>query len=184
MASAFSHAIVAVTLGTAWKADRLPLRFWFLGAACSAAPDLDALGYWIGIPYEHMLGHRGITHSFVFAALLSCIVVAVAFKESDRPVSRVSLLTYFFLVTALHGVLDAMTDGGLGVAFFSPFDNTRYFFPFRPLVVPPLEPESFFTTRGIRVLMSELKWVWFPCTFVFAVLCARRCLQAGRNPVR
>ena len=38
---------------------------------------------------------------------------------------------YLFLSTASHGVLDALTDGGLGVAFFSPFDQTRYFFPFR-----------------------------------------------------
>jgi hypothetical protein len=40
---------------------------------------------------------------------------------------------YFFVVTASHGALDAMTDGGLGIAFFAPFDNTRYFFPFRPI---------------------------------------------------
>jgi hypothetical protein len=34
-----------------------------------------------------------------------------------------------FLATAGHGLLDAMTNGGLGLAFFSPFDNHRYFLP-------------------------------------------------------
>ncbi|MBK8609138.1 MAG: hypothetical protein IPL84_04125 [Chitinophagaceae bacterium] len=34
----------------------------------------------------------------------------------------------FLLAAASHAILDAMTTGGLGVAF-SPFDNTRYFFP-------------------------------------------------------
>jgi inner membrane protein len=41
-------------------------------------------------------------------------------------------------VKASHGILDAMTDGGLGVAFFSPFDDTRCFFPFRPIKVSPI----------------------------------------------
>ena len=39
---------------------------------------------------------------------------------------------------ASHGVLDALTDGGPGVAFLAPFDDTRYFFPWRPIRVSPL----------------------------------------------
>lgn len=31
-----------------------------------------------------------------------------------------------------------LTDGGLGVAFFSPFDNKRYFLPWRPIRVSPI----------------------------------------------
>jgi hypothetical protein len=38
-------------------------------------------------------------------------------------ISRLSVWTYFFLAAASHGLLDAMTDGGLGVAFFAPFDE-------------------------------------------------------------
>src|SRR6266540_4876570 len=34
-----------------------------------------------------------------------------------------------------HGFFDAMTNGGLGVAFFAPFDSRRYFLAFRPLEV-------------------------------------------------
>jgi membrane-bound metal-dependent hydrolase YbcI (DUF457 family) len=60
-------------------------------------------------------------------------------------------------VTASHGVLDAMTDGGLGIAFFAPFDNTRYFFPFRPVKVSPIGL-SFFSARGLDVIWSELLW--------------------------
>ncbi|HEU4994167.1 MAG TPA: metal-dependent hydrolase [Gemmatimonadaceae bacterium] len=43
----------------------------FAGAACAALPDLDAIGFWMGIPYDHMLGHRGLTHSLTFAALIA-----------------------------------------------------------------------------------------------------------------
>jgi len=58
--------------------------------------------------------------------------------------------------------LDAMTDGGLGVAFFAPFDNHRYFFPWRPIRVSPIGAGRFFGKRGLAVLRSELLWIWIP----------------------
>src|SRR6185295_10590206 len=63
MASAFSHAVVAVSLGSAILPRRSVARAWLLGIACSVIPDLDVIGFWRGIPYEHLLGHRGLTHS-------------------------------------------------------------------------------------------------------------------------
>ena len=70
-------------------------------------------------------------------------------------------MAYFAAVTASHGILDALTDGGLGIAFFSPFDTHRYFFPWRPIQVSPIGP-GFFSARGVRVLASELRWIWIP----------------------
>jgi len=40
-----------------------------------------------------------------------------------------------------------MTKGGLGVAFFSPFDNSRYFLPWRPIRVSPIAIHRFFSAR-------------------------------------
>ena len=62
---------------------------------------------------------------------------------------------------ASHGVLDALTDGGPGVAFFAPFDDTRYFFPWRPIRVSPLW-RGFFSSRGLETLASEVRWLWLP----------------------
>jgi len=59
-----------------------------------------------------------------------------------------------------------MTDGGLGVAFFSPLDNHRYFLPWRPIHVSPIGIERFFTDRGIAVLQSELLWIWLPAALL------------------
>jgi hypothetical protein len=42
---------------------------------------------------------------------------------------------FLFLCGASHGFFDAMTNGGLGVAFFAPLDSRRYFLTFRPLEV-------------------------------------------------
>ena len=58
-------------------------------------------------------------------------------------IGRISLWTHFF-ASGVHGLLDAMTDGGLGVAFFSPFDNRRYFLPWTPIRVIPDRRQPFF----------------------------------------
>ncbi|WP_210516122.1 hypothetical protein [Hymenobacter terricola] len=56
-----------------------------------------------------------------------------------------------------------MTTGGLGVAFFSPWDLKRYFFSLRPIKVSPISIRAFFSGRGLRVLASEGLWVGLPC---------------------
>jgi hypothetical protein len=89
----------------------------------------------LGIRHEGMFGHRGLSHSLVFALVVSLIVSFLALPRIPQRWTRFLLLCYFFVVTASHGILDAMTDGGLGVAFFAPFDDTRYLFPFRPIKV-------------------------------------------------
>lgn len=71
MASAFSHAMVAVTLGHAFKSKELRGGELLLGAFCSVMPDLDVIGFSMGIQYGDVWGHRGLTHSFLFADLLA-----------------------------------------------------------------------------------------------------------------
>ena len=91
-----------------------------------------------------------------------------------------SVWAFFFLATASHGFLDAMTDGGLGVAFFSPFDDTRYFLPLTPIRVSPIGISRFFTARGFAVIRSELLWIWLPTALLIAVLCVSR--VGGHRP--
>lgn len=169
MPSVFSHAASGLAIGTAFWQPHVPARFWIAGALVAALPDIDSIGFRFGVAYGNTLGHRGLTHSLVFAAVLAAVVVAVLFPSGAGPVSRSQLWLFLFLTTASHGVLDALTNGGLGVAFFGPFDNTRYFFPFTPIEVSPIGVRSFFTERGLRVLTSELLWVWLPSVIVAAV---------------
>ena len=169
MASAFSHAIVALAMGKACQSKELSWRELFLGALCSVVPDLDVIGFPLGIQYGDMWGHRGLTHSVLFAALLAGILVALWYRAKPV-VALTGLFLYFFLCTASHGVLDAMTNGGFGVAFFSPFDTTRYFFPVRPVLVSPIGISEFFSAYGVRVLASEAIWIWMPSCAMFVVL--------------
>jgi len=169
MASVFSHAVAAAAIGTAFTHPRLPLRAWLLGAACAVFPDVDVVGIPLGIPFGGPLGHRGLTHSLAFAAALAALVVTVGFRERPAGHARWRLWLYLFLATASHGFFDALTDGGIGVAFWAPFDDSRYFLPWRPIVVSPIGLRPFFSLRGLRVIESELVWIWLPCA-IFAGL--------------
>lgn len=169
MASPFSHAVAALSIGTCFYRSGIPKRVWVAGAVCSAIPDLDVIGFRFGIRYSDFWGHRGFTHSLVFAALLAGTVVIVGFRRGMPEIGRFTLLAYLFLATASHGLLDAMTNGGLGIAFFSPFNNSRYFLPWRPIRVSPIAIGRFFGPRGYAVFQSELLWVWLPAG-VFAAL--------------
>jgi inner membrane protein len=129
MASGFSHAIAAVALGKTYTGKKMNWRFWGLAIASAVLPDADVIAFGFGIPYESMFGHRGLTHSLPFALLWSFLVVWGEFKQVVRFSARWwSLWVFFFVVTASHGILDALTNGGLGVAFFAPFSAERYFF--------------------------------------------------------
>ena len=162
MASLFSHAIAAFAIGKTFKRHGA-VKFFLLGMLCAVLPDADVLSFQFGIPYGSMFGHRGFTHSIVFAILLALVMVSLFYRKEKKFTGPwVGLFAYLFLCTLSHGLLDALTDGGLGVAFFSPFSNERYFFSFRPVRVSPLDAGGFFTARGWVILKSELIWIWIP----------------------
>ncbi len=178
MASVFTHAFFAAAMGGAFARRRMPARFWVLAAACAVLPDADVLAFAFGVPYASMFGHRGFTHSLVFAALTGVAVAAVFFRDAAN---RATLAVFFSLATASHAALDALTNGGLGVALFAPFSARRYFFPFRPVEVSPIGVGAFFGARGLAVILSELLWVWLPAGLCLAaVLIFRRTPGASR----
>ena len=187
-----THGLVAVTLVRAWPFRRRPWRLYALAAACSILPDADVIAFSFGIPYSHLLGHRGLSHSLLFALAIGLLaawlvrmpgaerrIPAVAPQISALPFS--SLAACLFLATASHGALDAMTDGGLGVAFFAPLDESRYFLPFRPLRVSPISVSAFFSSWGAQVMANEFVWAWVPCLALLAVL--RLVAEAQRHRV-
>ncbi|MEM7351282.1 MAG: metal-dependent hydrolase [Acidobacteriota bacterium] len=179
MASVFSHAAVALTLGRIkTRRQAMPPRFWVLSVCCAALPDADVVGFGLGIRYGDLLGHRGLSHALAFAVVVGVVVVSLAFRQ-ERRFSRAwwALVAYFSIVTASHGVLDALTNGGLGVAFFSPLDPTRYFFPWRPIQVSPIGVGSFFSEWGLRVILSELVWIGLPCLVVLLALRIEKALR-------
>jgi inner membrane protein len=165
VASLLSHSVAALGIGMCFNRPQLSQKVLFVGVACTVLPDLDVIGFRLGVHYGDFWGHRGFTHSLVFAAMVATFFTIAMFRtDSEEPLGLgpVALWSYLFLATGSHGLLDAMTDGGLGVAFFSPFDDTRYFLPWRPIAVSPIGLTRFFTQRGWAVLKTEFLWIWIP----------------------
>ncbi|RZS92566.1 metal-dependent hydrolase [Aquimarina brevivitae] len=162
MASIFAHGLTAFAFSKSFKNDLYSIKLWSLGVICAILPDVDVLGFKFGIAYGDFWGHRGFTHSLLFACILSLLICFLFYRKKMKAYQGVFLFIYFFSCTASHGVLDAMTTGGLGIAFLSPFDTTRYFFPFRPIQVSPIGASRFFSQWGLKVILSELIWVGIP----------------------
>jgi len=174
-----THAFIPLALGRTITDRKLPLRFWLLAVFCSILPDADVIGFRFGISYGDFLGHRGFYHSLFFAFLLSSTVVFLAFRKPTIFSKKWWLIwLFFFGISSSHGILDAFTDGGLGIALLSPFDITRYFFPWRPLVVAPIGIRAFFTPWGKAVLLSEVYWIWLPLTVALIITKAYRKIKA------
>ncbi|MEP1420836.1 MAG: metal-dependent hydrolase [Erythrobacter sp.] len=163
MPTVFTHAVVPLALAVAVGRTRVSPRLAIVGAVLAVLPDADVAGFRFGIEYAHEWGHRGATHSIVFAAICAAALSAI-WKEAR------SLVAFAFLTLSMasHGVLDTLTNGGLGAALLWPFDNTRIFAPETPILVSPIG-RNFFSERGLDTLMSELWWIWLPCAVIALV---------------
>ncbi|UCD76007.1 MAG: metal-dependent hydrolase [Phycisphaerales bacterium] len=184
MCTVLTHTFVALAAGKACFIRKMPVKFWALAVFCSSAPDLDSgLMAW-GVPYDAFLGHRGFLHSLAFALLLSVIVVSWAFRREAQWFGRGwwRLLAFFFLLTASHGFLDAFTNGGLGIAFFAPFSNERYFMPWTPIEVSAIGLVGFLRYGGGETLKSELVWVWLPGGVLTAAVILARSRPSRQKP--
>src|SRR5690349_17071330 len=161
MATLPTHALVGWAVARFWPGEEKRWPLYAGAAACAVLPDIDAIGFWMGVPYESLCGHRGLTHGMPFAAAtgIACALAARS-KRAALPLA---------LATATHGVLDAITDGGLGVAFFSPFSNARYFLPWRPIEVAPISITDFIEQGGLGSLRGELIWIWAPLLLLVLV---------------
>ena len=173
MPTAMTHYVLGLVAAKTVRPTKTMWRFVLLSMVCSALPDIDVLGFWAGIPYNHFFGHRGFFHSPFFALLLSVFVVAVFFARSEV-FRRKRGVVYFFLLTASHGLLDTMTSGGLGVAMLSPVSNARFLMPWQPLNAAPLG-WGMFSERGVEILTCELFWILIPACVVWLMF------WVGRN---
>lgn len=159
MATVFTHALVGAALAPLAPAGVPPSRLAFALAVVAVLPDLDVVSFRLGIPYEHPLGHRGFSHSLLFAVMLAALVARFEFR-AVAPGSRPwwVLLFVLFVGTASHGILDSFTDGGLGVGFLIPFSVARFFAPVRPLPVSPIGIHP----SVLAILRVEVLYVWLP----------------------
>lgn len=171
MPTIFTHPAVPLAIGIGLGRKIVSTRLLMSGAIGSVLPDLDVVAFRLGIPYAAEFGHRGFSHSLVFALIISMLG---AFCWRRLRTSFLRSFLFLFMAVSSHGVLDAFTNGGLGIALFWPWSKQRYFAPYQPIEVSPLGIARFFSERGDEVLKSELVWVWLPALTIAFMMKAVR----------
>ncbi|MBO3275333.1 metal-dependent hydrolase [Pseudomonas schmalbachii] len=176
MTTLITHPMPVLAAGLALGSRFIPPRLLIAGMLAACLPDLDVVAFKLGIAYADAFGHRGFSHSLLFAAIIG-LIGAISHKALGCGPVKAAL--WLFLATASHSALDALTNGGLGVAWFWPWSERRHFLPWHPIEVSPIGLSRFLSDRGWQVLLSEARWVWLPSlTLAAGGIAIRRGLES------
>ena len=192
MPSIITHAAVPLALWCAADRGRIPAWLLAAGVAAAMLPDADVLAFVLHIPYADAFGHRGASHSLLFAGVLSVVAAMWAFFGSGRPwsaqhgpgsgrpwsaASRQPRLaptmarpTVASTVQAAVFVFICAASHPLLDAMTSGGLGVALAWPwseqrfFAPWRPIRVSPfaPQFFSARGLATLLSELRWVWLP----------------------
>lgn len=156
MPTPISHGAVGLAIGVWTAPPPAPpdTRVWVLAAACAALPDIDVL-WSSGLPYASPFAHRALTHSILFAIVATIVITSAAFRHN-----RARLAVTLGLALLSHGCLDAMSTYSLGIAFFAPFSEHRFRFPWTPLGRPNGMIVSQLVVESLCVLLPALLLAW------------------------
>ena len=121
-------------------------------SALSMLADADVIAFALDVPYGAPFGHRGAFHSLAFGLLLGLLggLVGWALRQPWRRTTLVA-----GLVAVSHGLLDAFTNGGRGIALLWPLTDERLFAPWQPIPVSPIG-WAVVSEWGLRVTLVEL----------------------------
>lgn len=162
MASPWAHAIAGAAAGALYQSPNSRRRVITLAAICGVVPDLDLIGWPLGVSTFTLWGHRGLTHSIAFAVVLGVTVAALLPAATRR--ERWIVAAVLILATATHSVLDAMTTySPTGPAFWAPFSNDRYRFSWMPLtgaggLNTDFGQEALYSCLPAAVLILLIEW--------------------------
>jgi inner membrane protein len=173
MCTIYTHAVVGLGLARVAVARPMPWLYWGLAILLPILPDLDSFST---APYGSALGHRGVTHSLFFAVWVGCFAASLTFRRFR--VSFAWLSGLFFVIIASHGLLDALTRGGMPIPFFWPLE-ARYG-NWGPIPVSDLAFELPDPWRS-RALRGELFWVWLPTAVLVVTVMACRYLRRAQT---
>ncbi|HID7840034.1 metal-dependent hydrolase [Stenotrophomonas maltophilia] len=192
MPSIITHAAVPLALWCAADRGRIPPRLLVAGVIAAMLPDADVLAFALHIPYADAFGHRGASHSLLFAGVLTVLAAVLAFfgnrrswsaphsSGSRQPWSAASCQprlaptkagpTVASTVQAAVFVFVCAASHPLLDAMTSGGLGVALAWPwseqrfFAPWRPIRVSPfaPQFFSARGLATLLSELRWVWLP----------------------
>ena len=149
-------------MGEAFAGKTVGKKAMLWGILAQSIPDIDFLAsFWLDTA-DNLLAHRGITHSFLFAIIITPVIAWFAHKiHRPHNISFRKWLLFIGSVIFIHIFLDAFNNYGVG--WFEPFSHVRI--SFNTIYVA----DPFFSfIPGIALLMlvfmqqksANRKWVW------------------------
>lgn len=175
MATIYSHAVVGLGLARLYTGRPMPWTYWILAAALPIVPDLDVFST---AAYGGALGHRGITHSLLFALAIGSLAAGATFRRFR--VRWWSLAALFSLIIASHGLLDALNRGGANVPFFWPLAGSYGNWGLIPVSDIGVGLPDAWRSRAVR---AELLWLWLPTAAAVVAVTAWRRFGPRRSPM-
>ncbi|MDU3066047.1 MAG: metal-dependent hydrolase [Escherichia coli] len=145
MPTVITHAAVPLCIGLGLGSKVIPPRLLFAGIILAMLPDADVLSFKFGVAYGNVFGHRGFTHSLVFAFVVPLLCVLIG-----RRWFRAGLIRCW------------------------PWSDERFFAPWQVIKVAPFALSRYTTPYGHQVIISELMWVWLPGMVLMGMLWWRR----------
>jgi inner membrane protein len=189
MPTIYTHSVVGLGLARLFARRPMPWAYWGLAAVLPIIPDLDAFSM---AAYGSPSGHRGFTHSLAFALAVSTIAAGAAclcFRacKGDRPIlpaeklgpsspfrSWWRLAGVFFIISASHGLLDALTRGGFAIPFFWPLPGRWGNWGPIPASTIGFELPDPFHQPAMR---AEMLWIWLPLGLLVGLDTVWRCVR-------
>ncbi len=161
----FGHAALGATVygvlrphtaTTRWGLSRHALLLCCL--LLPVVPDLDAIMH-IWVKYGHALGHRGVSHSLLFALVFAIILAWLLqrFGYAERTRQALGRMTLAFtLLMVSHGVVDTMTTGGKAPSLLWPIQTEGVWSPKRFIPVSPMGG-SLLRTKWSKKQLDQMK---------------------------
>src|SRR6266478_9248273 len=82
MPTIFTHAVAGAAIAQILAPCSRRREVTLIAAACAMLPDADSIGFRLGIHYGDLWGHRGFTHSLLFAGVVAVGVMAALWNKT------------------------------------------------------------------------------------------------------
>jgi len=114
-------------MGEAFAGKTVGKKAMLWGILAQSIPDVDFIAsFWLKTS-DNLLAHRGITHSFLFALLITPTIAGFAYSiHKPHNISFQRWTLFIGSVIFIHLFLDAFNNYGVG--WFEPFSHVRISF--------------------------------------------------------
>lgn len=120
-----THIVLGAAIGEAMLGKKLGKKGMLWGALANSLPDVDVIANAFTDPVNALLIHRGLTHSFFFALLVSPILAYFFYKSHlKNKLAFKNWLLFFLIAIATHDLIDVFTAYGTGL--LEPFSHKRF----------------------------------------------------------